>query len=236
MNYKVYHFIYEREVEKGKAYEFFEMDSKESFNSPYLAGEYQLFISFDDAKKHKLKRKLIDEPIFNKSNITRRILDIGKSGLYFLELRVGYRLADLIVDPDDVIIDIYPGIGGTLIYSFYNNSNKDKVVITTRIEVDDEDMPKKLGMNPKDLIWRNYFVKRAQGKNLDKNIPRKIEDKIERDVMTAKEAADYLRINIKTLQNYASEGKVETIRGGKYRKEDLDEYLNRGSTPKKKRK
>ena len=55
----------------------------------------------------------------------------------------------------------------------------------------------------------------------------------QKSILTADEAAKYLRKSKKSVQNLAAQGKIRKVRSGKYRIEDLDAYLN--STPKKKK-
>ena len=50
-------------------------------------------------------------------------------------------------------------------------------------------------------------------------------DNIEKEILTADEAANHLRIKKKTLQNYVSERKLKSVKGGKFRRRDLEEFL-----------
>jgi excisionase family DNA binding protein len=226
--------IYEREIFSGKQYEHYEVNAKTSFESPYLAGEYRSFISKEAATANELKLKTFDEPLINKSNAFKKTIKIGKEGLYFLEIRFGYIIANLIVHPDDVIVDIYFGIDDTLIYSFYNLSDQDLIEVVAKIIPDDEETPKKLRTDPTDIYWRNYFIRRARNILTEANVPKKVAKVKEHEILTAQEAADYLRISKKSLQNYVSQGKVVSLRSGKFRKKDLDSYLESKKDSRKK--
>jgi len=75
------------------------------------------------------------------------------------------------------------------------------------------------------LIWRHYFVQRAL-LSTQKGAPiNNKSEKIEKELLTADEAANFLRMKKKTLQNYVSQGRVKLLKGGKFRRKDLDEYL-----------
>lgn len=234
MNYKVKNMIYEREIKSGNAYEYYEVKAAQSFESPYMAEEYKTFISPEAAKANKLKGKIVDEPLCNNANSIKRAIKIGLDGLYVLEIRVGFRLKELMVQPTDVIIDIYFGNDDTLIYTFYNLSEQNVIEVIARIVEDDEGIAQKLRTDPKDLVWRKYFIKRAQNMDTPNVKPKKAAEKTEHEILTAQEASDYLRISKKTLQNYVSQGKVKSLRSGKFRKKDLDSYLESKKDSRKK--
>ena len=75
------------------------------------------------------------------------------------------------------------------------------------------------------MIWRHYFVQRALLSS-QKNVSiKKQSEKIYKEILTADEAANYSRMKKKTIQNYASQGKIKSLKGGKFRRKDLDEFL-----------
>jgi excisionase family DNA binding protein len=142
-----------------------------------------------------------------------------------LELRPGHKLKQLVVEPEDVVVDIYFGPKDTLIYCFYNPTRRKYISITAAIEKDDEGVYSQIKAEPNDLIWRHYFVKRAL-LSAQKGAPiNNKSEKIEREILTADEAANFLRMKKKTLQNYVSKGRVKSLKGGKFRLKDLKEYL-----------
>lgn len=223
------------------------------YATPYLAGSPSPILrGMNEGAESGYKlvqAKAIKGQLFNDNGIGRISLDIGLEGLYYLKLRAGHKLENLILDPPDLIADIYYSVDPTpntdkfdtpnnsLMYSFLNLSNKKIITIRANLVKDNEDVYGQLRANPTDLIWRQYFIKRAITP-IDQifNPPhpqKKQEVKKEKPILTAKEAAEYLRMNPKTLQNYASEGKIEKLKGGKYRKEALDKYLE--VAPKKKK-
>ncbi len=50
--------------------------------------------------------------LFNESGLTKLIPAVGPKGIYYLELRPGHKLKQLVVEPDDVVVDIYIGPNG----------------------------------------------------------------------------------------------------------------------------
>lgn len=124
----------------------------------------------------------------------------------------------------------------TPIYSFYNPTRRNHISITASSEKDNENVYSKLKSDLTDIYLRKYFIKLAK-KDFDKfleNMPKQKEIKEEKSILTADEAAKYLRMSKKTLQNLASVGKIKNLKGGKYRLQDLDIYLESGSRKKKK--
>ena len=130
------------------------------------------------------------------------------------------------IDSDDeVIVDIYFGAKDTLIYSFYNPTRRNTISITAAIEKDTEGVYSQIKAEPDDLIWRHYFVQRALLSAEKANTQATKTDNIEKEILTADEAANHLRIKKKTLQNYVSERKLKSVKGGKFRRRDLEEFL-----------
>ncbi len=163
--------------------------------------------------------------LFNESGLTKLIPEVGPKGIYYLELKPGHKLKQLVVEPEDVVVDIYFGREDTLIYSFYNPTRRKSIAITAAIEKDTEDVYSQIKTEPKDLIMRQYYIKRAL-QSSSESVKEKIKvQKFTKEILTADEAAIYSRMKKKTLQNYASEGKIKSLKGGKYRRTDLDEYL-----------
>ncbi len=131
--------------------------------------------------------------------------------------------SNLVVEPDDVVVDIYIGPKDTLIYSFYNPTRRNIISITASIEKDTENVYAKLKSDLSDIHWRQYFVRLAMNKIEDKKTELKVSVN-----MTAKEVADYIGVGTKTIRNWTSENKIPSIKIGsavRYPKERIDNWL-----------
>ena len=67
-----------------------------------------------------------EQPLFNSSGQMQVIREIGKHGVYYLFLPAGYYLDKIILEPNDIIVDIFFQ-GDQLIYCFYNQKNKSPI-------------------------------------------------------------------------------------------------------------
>ena len=121
--------------------------------------------------------------------MTKLIPEVGPKGIYYLELRPGYKLKQLIVEPEDVVVDIYIGAKDTLIYSFYNPTRRNHISITASSEKDKDNIYAKLKSDLTDIYWRQYFVRVA----IDIVDIKKGDTKISEN-MTAEEVANYLNV------------------------------------------
>ena len=223
MPYKLNKIIYQRDNVRDFETHIHPMDTEIEF--PFVAGRLQEFISEDYQYGEHSKLELSKIPLFNESGLTKLVPEVGTKGIYYLELRPGYKLKQLVVDPEDVVVDIYIGPIDTLIYSFYNPTRRNNITITAASEKDTEGVYSQIKSEPNDLIWRNYFVKRALISSQENIITSKKSEVTEKDILTADEAAVYTRSTKKTLQNYASQGKIKSLKGGKFRRKDLDDFL-----------
>lgn len=233
MPYKLNKIILQREWNWG--YETFYYDLNTEIDFPYVAGKLNQLVPEVSSHIKKHRPDIDDFPLFNESGLTKLTPEVGPKGIYYLELRPGYKLKQLIVEPEDVVVDIYIGDEERLIYSFYNPTRKNNIIITAASEKDKDNVHAKLKSDLSDIVWRKYFIKCAMI-DLEKffsNLPAHKEGLKEKSILTAEEAAKYLRTSKKNVQNLASQGKIKKVKGGKYRLEDLDSYLN--GAPKKKK-
>ncbi len=176
--------------------------------------------------------ELSDIPLFNESGLTKLIPEVGPKGIYYLELRPKHKLKQFVVDPDDVVVDIYIGPKDTLIYSFYNPTRRKSIAITAAIEKDDEGVYLKIKANPADIRWRQYFINSISSKY--QALDTQTYNFTVRELMTQDQLADYLQVSKKTIQNWTSTGKLkgEWISGTKevrYRKSTIDDLLKSDS-------
>jgi hypothetical protein len=223
MPYKLNKIIFQRDNIQDYETHTHPLDTEIDF--PFVAGKLQELVPKEHQYGKKSRLDLSTSPLFNESGLTKLIPEVGPKGIYYLELRPGHKLKQLVVEPEDVVVDIYFGPKDTLIYCFYNPTRRKYISITAAIEKDDEGVYSQIKAEPNDLIWRHYFVKRAL-LSAQKGAPiNNKSEKIEREILTADEAANFLRMKKKTLQNYVSKGRVKSLKGGKFRLKDLKEYL-----------
>ncbi|HCY75510.1 MAG TPA: hypothetical protein DHV28_06275 [Ignavibacteriales bacterium] len=226
MPYKLKKIIFQREHSWG--YETYSYDLNTEIDFPFVAGRLDELVPKDYPQIKKYRPDIDDFPLFNESGLTKLTPEVGPKGIYYLELQPRYKLKQLIVEPEDVVVDIYFGAEERLIYSFYNPTRRNNITITAASEKDKDNVHSKLKSDPTDIVWRKYFIKCAitdmnEFFAKEATVP---EGLMAKSILTADEAAYYLRTGKKNLQNLASLGKIKKVRGGKYRKEDLDLYSN----------
>ena len=221
MPYKLNKIILQRDNIKDYETHTHPMDTEIDF--PFVAGKLQELVPIEHQYGKKSKLELSTTPLFNESGLTKLIPEVGPRGIYYLELRPGYKLKQLIVEPDDVVVDIYIGAKDTLIYSFYNPTRRNHISITASSVKDDENIYSKLKSDLSDIYWRQHFVRVA----MDIVDIKKGDTKISEN-MTAEEVAKYLNLEIKTIRNWTSEGKIPNVKLGgavRYQKERIDTWL-----------
>jgi len=223
MPYKLNKIIFERDHTWG--YESYTYELKTEIDFPYAAGMLQELTPKEHSQIKNYKPEISDLPLFNEKGLAKLIPEVGPKGMYYLELRPGHKLRQLIVEPDDVVTDIYIGQKDTLIYCFYNPTRRKFISITAAIEKDTEGVYSQIKAEPEDLIWRQYYVKRAFQSSSESMKENTKVQKFTKEILTSDEAANFLRMSKKTLQNYSSQGKVKSLKGGKFRLKDLEEFL-----------
>jgi excisionase family DNA binding protein len=221
MPYKINKIILQREWSWG--YETFFYDLKTEIDFPFVAGKLDELVPKDYPQIKKYRPDIDDFPLFNESGLTKLTPEVGPKGIYYLELQPRYKLKQLIVEPEDVVVDIYFGAEERLIYSFYNPTRRNNITITAASEKDKDNVHSKLKSDPTDIYWRQYFVRLALNKMEIKKSDAKVSEN-----MNAKEVADYLRVGTKTIRNWTSEGKIPSVKIGsavRYPKERIDNWL-----------
>ncbi len=188
--------------DEGGHYGIVVYDADEAFDTPYMAGEAKTLVP--DQSEIKTSR-IIEEPMFNKLGDVKIMADVGHKGALIIRLRPLHRLAKIIVDPNDVIVDIYFD-EESLIYTFYNPTRLEAITASMKMMPDDEGILKKLKEAPEDLQWRQYFVRRAMIRPDFVSISEVSNSK--RDNLNAAEAADLLGVSEKTIRNWTSEQKI----------------------------
>ncbi len=212
MPYKLNKIIFQRDNIRDYETHTHPMDIEIDF--PFVAGKLQELVPIEHQYGRKSKLELSTSPLFNETGLTKLIPEIGPKGIFYLELK------QLVVEPDDIVIDLYIGSKDTLIYSFYNPTRRNIISITCSLEKDSQ-VYSKIKSDLTDIHWRQYFIRVALNK----------EDIAERkfpDNMTAEQVADYLQYNVKTIRNWTSEEKIPFVKLGgsvRYPKERIDNWL-----------
>jgi len=193
---------------------------------PFIMGKISDIIDPEFPKQTGVKSryKIIGQPFANDSGLLKRIVNIGEYGWYFVLLPPGTVFQDLIIQPGDLDIDLYIGDeDNCLLYSFYNSSTN-RISVAGKIVQDTRSIYSKIKANMDDLELRQYYLKPCLAKTITRGefaepVP---------DFMNMDEAAGYLGIGVKTLYNWISDEKIPFTKVGrlnKFRKEDLDQYL-----------
>jgi predicted DNA-binding transcriptional regulator AlpA len=134
------------------------------------------------------------------------------------------------VNPESVIVDLLCNESESLCYSFFNPSNREAILVTGQIVEDIEGVYRKISSYPDDLSWRQYFVRRAMVRY---EMPELSSPEIAvPEIMNARQLADYLGFEEKTIRNWTSEGTVPYRKVGgspRYLKSEIDETLKAGT-------
>ena len=218
MPYKLNKIIFQRD--NFNDYETHTRQLSTEIDNPFIAGKLQEL--FPQENQYDNIFELSNSHLFNESGLTKLIPEVGPKGIYYLELKPGHKLKQLVVEPEEVVVDIYIGPIETLIYSFYNPTRRNSISITASIEKDSQ-VYSKLKSDLSDIHWRQYFIRVAQG-----NAEEKSESRVSEN-MTAEQVAEYLQLDIKTIRNWTSENKIPSIKLGgsvRYPKNRIDNWLN----------
>ena len=199
-------------------------EPKVEVDSQYLAGKFKELIPH--GVKDKVYADIVDRSYINESMLFKETIEIGSKGLYYFVLQKGYKIGQLLFQPDELDVDLYIHKDGRLIYSFYNPTLKRNINIRGKVSEDIDGVAKKIKANLDDIYFRNYFLKLATedyGKEI--KIPEYFPP-----IMNALQAANYLGIEEKTIRKWTSEAKIPFTKIGntvRYRKSDLDGFLDK---------
>lgn len=119
--------------------------------------------------------------------------------------------------------DLYiSGEDNCLLYGFYNSSTN-RISVMGKVAQDTRGIYSIIKANTDDLELRHYYLKasfaRAVAPGESAPVP---------DLMGLDEAANFLGISVNTLYNWINDEKIQVTKVGrlnKFRKEDLDRYL-----------
>ncbi len=204
---------------------------KKEIYSPYCAGEFQSLVPHhDNQESHTLKK--IETPLFNKAGLGKFIVDVEENGAFYLELRADHVLDNLILDPSEVIVDLYFGLDNRLIYSFYNPIKRHSISITTALRSDVDRVYEQIKLEPGDVFWRQSFIREAL---LLETYKSGNQQHTGHEIMTARQLAKYLKVSEKTIRNWTSAKKIPCEKVGhtvRYRKTSIDELFKGGKNHK----
>lgn len=199
---------------------------------PYLSGKMMDLIPRD--RVQNAYADVVQLSLFNGSGYGKMIVNVGSHGLFYLELRPEYWIEKLIVEPDDVIADIYHGERG-LMYSFYNPTRRESIAVTAQIAEDVEGAFRDISAKPDDLNLRQYYIRRAMVKQDTSLIQRP--ERTFPEHMSVQDVAVYLNVEEKTIRNWTSEGKIPFVKLGtavRYPKTKIDDAKNKNEIGKPK--
>ena len=200
---------------------------------PYLVGKTQSLIQgFEEDK-----RDFFEHSIFNKDNLAKIELSLGKYGLFYLMLRPDWMLTEIYPEPETLSIDIFISPEhNSFIYSFYNNTDSPNIVITAKRIALDKSLFTKLKMNATDLAFRQYILKKMLGKSRDKGLAPPISAN-SKENLTVSEVAEYLNKKVGTIYNWVYKKKIPYHKTGGsllFKKSEIDTWVVRESRHHKK--
>lgn len=168
------------------------------------------------------KEKLLKVvPIINKNDILHFIENVKVGEILSFEIRIGYRLSEINIDPTHNI-QLYAGQFGLM---YLITIGKDcSFQMTAKLIKDKDKFYDKLKANLDDTALRDYYLRLSliSAREIDK-FP---------GIMTHKQAAEYIKVEPSTLYNI-SKSQIPRLSGNKYSKKSLDDYLNRNRTKRK---
>jgi excisionase family DNA binding protein len=169
-------------------------------------------------------------PFFSRTGAFKVIPELGKSGLYLLRLRPHYRLKNLIVDPDEIVVDVYANRDDSITYSFYNPTRRSSFVVSGQLMEDFDGFFRKITSYPDDPVWRQSIVKRSMASYDESGGEGEIGHYPA--YMTAEQIADYLQVEVKTIRKWTSEGRIPHSKLGsvvRFRKDEIDAAIKAGT-------
>ncbi len=167
---------------------------------------------------------------FSSGGVFKVIPEVGKSGLYLLRLRPHYRLKNLIVEPEEIVVDVYANTNESITYSFYNPTRRSSINVSGQLVEDIDGFYRKITTYPDDPVWRQSIVKRSMapfGETSDGSMSGSYPP-----YMTAEQIADYLQVEVKTIRKWTSEGRIphSKLSGAvRYQKEEIDAAIKAGT-------
>ena len=166
---------------------------------------------------------------FSQQGTFKVVPEVGKSGLYLLRLRPYYRLRNLIVEPEEIVVDLFANKDESITYSFYNSTRRSSFIVSGQLVEDVDGFYRKITTYPDDPVWRQSLVRRsmasfdASAGDARPGYP---------PHMTAEQLADYLQVEVKTIRKWTSEGRLPHVKLGssvRFKREDIDSAIKAGA-------
>jgi predicted DNA-binding transcriptional regulator AlpA len=196
---------------------------KPDFEIPFQVGYFSEIVPSDKIIDGKFKK--LSSPAFNKAGLLRQTVNVGYKGQYYLEIRPKHCLADIIVDPSDVELNLLVN-KTSFLYQLINHSETRKSIsISGRLKKDDEDFYSRVCENLDDLGWRKFFLE----KMLIENRYLSEFDQYPK-YMKANQVASLIQVSEKTIRNWTSLGKIphKQINGAvRYIKTDIEKWIEK---------
>lgn len=111
--------------------------------------------------EHLVSESVASNPFFSKSGVLNVVPDVGRGGLYLIRMRPHYRLKGLLVEPDEIVVDLYANRDESITYSFYNPTRRSSFVVKGQLAEDVDGFYRKLTSYPNDPVWRHSLVIRS---------------------------------------------------------------------------
>jgi excisionase family DNA binding protein len=172
----------------------------------------------------------IEHPIFGASGSFKVVPEIGTKGLYVLRLRPYHRLRSVIVEPEEVVVDLHANKDESITYTFYNPTRRSSIIVSGQLTEDIDGFYRKLTAHADDPIWRQSLILRSlaasevESKDLSSGrYPA---------LMTARQLAEYLQLDEKTIRKWTSDGTVPHKKLGsavRYPKSEIEEAIKQGN-------
>lgn len=105
-------------------------------------------------------RLSIEIPLFIDEKLTSISLNLGRNGIFYLKQRPKFTLSKIISENDGVDVDVITS-GSSLLWSFYNNSNSDHLLLFLEQGLDTENLAKLISANCADIKIRREIVSRV---------------------------------------------------------------------------
>ena len=105
-------------------------------------------------------RLSIKSPLFTDEKLTSISLNLGRKGILYLKQRPKFTLSKIISENEGVDVDVITS-GSSLLWSFYNNSNSDHLLLFLEQGPDTENLAKLISANCADIKIRREIVSRV---------------------------------------------------------------------------
>jgi len=123
-------------------------------------------------KQYDGTHKFVDSPLFNNAGIASFLCEIGKKGLYYLILPEGKIIDQLILSKSEIDLSLYFS-GKSLLYSFYNPTEVERLFLDIRIADDERKIYQTIKKNPKDISFPSNEIDRIINSSNQKQIKEK---------------------------------------------------------------